>query len=52
MPTDHVKNRTFKETLSGTVRFKIPFFQRGYSWERETVGAAVSRHPGAANRGA
>jgi len=34
MPTDHVKNRTFKETLSGCVRFKIPFFQRGYAWEK------------------
>jgi hypothetical protein len=34
MPTDHVKNRTFKETLSGTVRFRIPFFQRGYAWEK------------------
>jgi len=34
MPTDHVKNRTFKETLSSTVRFKIPFFQRGYAWEK------------------
>jgi hypothetical protein len=35
MPTDHVKNRTFKETLSGSVRFKIPFFQRGYAWEKK-----------------
>jgi Protein of unknown function DUF262 len=35
MPTDHVKNRTFKETLSGPVRFKIPFFQRGYAWEKK-----------------
>jgi hypothetical protein len=35
MPTDHVKNRTFKETLSGTVRFRIPFFQRGYAWEKK-----------------
>jgi hypothetical protein len=34
MPTDPVKNRTFKETLSGTVRFRIPFFQRGYAWEK------------------
>lgn len=34
MPTDHVKNRTFKETLSGTVRYKIPFFQRGYAWKK------------------
>jgi hypothetical protein len=35
MPTDHVKNRTFKEMLGSTVRFKIPFFQRGYAWERK-----------------
>lgn len=35
MPTDHVKNRTFKETLSGCVRFKVPFFQRGYAWEKK-----------------
>jgi hypothetical protein len=35
MPIDHVKNRTFKETLSGTVRFKIPFFQRGYAWKKQ-----------------
>jgi hypothetical protein len=35
MPTDHVKNRTFKDTLSGTVRFRIPFFQRGYAWEKK-----------------
>jgi hypothetical protein len=32
MQNDHVKNRKFKETLSGPVRFKIPFFQRGYAW--------------------
>jgi hypothetical protein len=35
MPTDHVKNRTFKETLGSNVRFKIPFFQRGYAWEKK-----------------
>ena len=34
MPTEYVTNRTFKETLSGTVRFKIPFFQRGYAGEK------------------
>jgi hypothetical protein len=34
MPTDHVKNRAFKDILNGTVRFKIPFFQRGYAWEK------------------
>ncbi|SEC34042.1 DUF262 domain-containing protein [Terriglobus roseus] len=35
MPTDQVKNRSFKELLTGTVRFKIPFFQRGYAWEKK-----------------
>ena len=35
MPTDNVKNRTFKEMLGGTVRFRIPFFQRGYAWEKK-----------------
>lgn len=35
MPTEHVKNRTFNDTLSGPVRFKIPFFQRGYAWEKK-----------------
>lgn len=35
MPTDSVKNRTFREALNGTVRFEIPFFQRGYAWEKK-----------------
>lgn len=35
MPTDSVKNRTFKDAFNGTVRFKIPFFQRGYAWEKK-----------------
>ena len=35
MPTDSVKNRTFKDALNGTVRFEIPFFQRGYAWEKK-----------------
>ena len=35
MPTDSVKNRTFKDILNGTVRFEIPFFQRGYAWQRK-----------------
>src|ERR1017187_5779799 len=34
MPTDNVKNRTFKQMLSSPVRFRIPFFQRGYAWDR------------------
>ena len=34
MPTDNVKNRTFKQMLSAPVRFRIPFFQRGYAWDR------------------
>ncbi len=35
MPTDSVKNRTFKDILASTVRFEIPFFQRGYAWDRK-----------------
>lgn len=35
MPVDNVKNRTFKEMLGGTVRFCVPFFQRGYAWEKK-----------------
>jgi hypothetical protein len=35
MPTDAVKNRTFKDMLKGPVRFEIPFFQRGYAWEKK-----------------
>ena len=35
MPTDGVKNRTFKDIFNGTVRFEIPFFQRGYAWEKK-----------------
>lgn len=35
MPTDAVKNRTFQELFGGTVRFEIPFFQRGYAWEKK-----------------
>lgn len=32
--TDNVRNRTFRELFSGAVRYEIPFFQRGYAWER------------------
>jgi len=35
MPTDGVKNRTFRELLNTPVRFEIPFFQRGYAWDRK-----------------
>ena len=52
MPTDHVKNRTFKETLSGTVRFKIPFFQRGYAWEKKQWDQLFARPSRANHRGA
>jgi Protein of unknown function DUF262/Protein of unknown function (DUF1524) len=34
MPTDSVMNRTFKDAFNGTVRFEIPFFQRGYAWQK------------------
>ena len=35
MPTEAVRNRTFKDLFNGTVRFEIPFFQRGYAWEKK-----------------
>ncbi len=35
MTTDSVRNRTFKETFHLPVRFEIPFFQRGYAWEKK-----------------
>jgi len=34
MPTNKVKNRTFKDLLKANARYEIPFFQRGYAWER------------------
>jgi uncharacterized protein with ParB-like and HNH nuclease domain len=34
MPIDHVKNRAFKDVFNGNVRFRIPFFQRGYAWDK------------------
>jgi uncharacterized protein with ParB-like and HNH nuclease domain len=33
MPTENVLNRNFEELFKGTVRYEIPFFQRGYAWE-------------------
>ena len=33
MPTDNVINRNFEDLFSSTVRYEIPFFQRGYAWE-------------------
>ena len=35
MTSDSVRNRTFKETFHLPVRFEIPFFQRGYAWEKK-----------------
>ena len=32
--SDSVKNRSFQDVFNGTVRFEIPFFQRGYAWEK------------------
>ena len=46
MPTDSVKNRTFKDILNGTVRFEIPFFQRGYAWQRKQWDQLFLRYPG------
>ena len=34
MPTDNVTNRTFADLFKGRVQFVIPFFQRGYAWQR------------------
>ncbi|MHB8634963.1 MAG: DUF262 domain-containing protein [Fimbriimonadaceae bacterium] len=34
MPTDNVTNRTFRDLFGQPVRFVIPFFQRGYAWQR------------------
>src|SRR5690606_40352728 len=34
MPTAQVLNRNFKEVFNHTVRYEIPFFQRGYAWEQ------------------
>ena len=35
MPQDNVRNRTFQEIFEGDVRYEIPFFQRGYAWEKK-----------------
>ena len=34
MPNDKVQNRTFKQMFGSHVRFSVPFFQRGYAWEK------------------
>lgn len=34
MPTAQVLNRNFKDVFNHTVRYEIPFFQRGYAWEQ------------------
>ncbi|MDP3103944.1 MAG: DUF262 domain-containing HNH endonuclease family protein [Candidatus Methanoperedens sp.] len=34
MPTNNVTNRTFAELFNSNIRFEIPFFQRGYAWEK------------------
>lgn len=35
MINDNVRNRTFREMFSGPIRYEIPFFQRGYAWEKK-----------------
>ncbi len=35
MTNDNVRNRTFRELFAGNVRYEIPFFQRGYAWEKK-----------------
>jgi len=34
MPTEQVINRDFSEIFKTSVRYEIPFFQRGYAWEQ------------------
>lgn len=34
MPTEKVINRDFNEIFKASVRYEIPFFQRGYAWEQ------------------
>jgi uncharacterized protein with ParB-like and HNH nuclease domain len=34
MPNENVGNRSFRELFDQTVSFFIPFFQRGYAWEK------------------
>jgi hypothetical protein len=34
MQNDNVCNRTFRDLFAGAIRYEIPFFQRGYAWER------------------
>lgn len=34
MPTENVGNYNFETIFSQNIRFEIPFFQRGYAWEK------------------
>lgn len=34
MPNENVGNRSFRELFNSNVCFEIPFFQRGYAWEK------------------
>jgi uncharacterized protein with ParB-like and HNH nuclease domain len=34
MPNENVGNRSFRELFNQNVSFEIPFFQRGYVWEK------------------
>jgi len=34
MPNENVGNRSFRELFDQNVSFVIPFFQRGYAWEK------------------
>lgn len=35
MPTDNVGNLSFEQIFKQNIRFEIPFFQRGYAWEKK-----------------
>jgi len=35
MPNENVGNKSFRELFTQNVQFVIPFFQRGYAWEKK-----------------
>ena len=35
MPTDNVGNLSFEQIFKQNTQFEIPFFQRGYAWEKK-----------------
>ena len=39
MPNENVGNKSFRELFNQNVQFVIPFFQRGYAWEKRQQDA-------------